>query len=42
MYFDRDHYNKYKDLREKDPETASAIMKKAQAVAYAELDKQKK
>jgi hypothetical protein len=42
MYFDREHYNKYKDLRGKDPDKASAIMKKAQQVAYKELDKLKK
>ena len=42
MYFDREHFNKYKDLREKDPEKASAVMKKAQQVAYKELDKLKK
>ena len=42
MYFDREHFNKYKDLREKDPVKASAVMKKAQQVAYKELDKQKK
>ena len=39
LYMDRDHFNKYKDLREKDPKKASAVMKKAQQVAYKELDK---
>ena len=42
MYFDREHFNKYKDLREKDPKKASAVMKKAQQVAYKELEKLKK
>lgn len=42
LYMDREHFNKYKDLRQNDPEKASAVMKKAQQVAYKELDKLKK
>ena len=38
LYMDLNHFNQYKKLRKNDPEKASAVMKKAQQVAYPIID----